>query len=159
MLAGHRLQLFAEVELLIGEGSNLRVHTSLTTEDTHAVTAVMVLFPADETLKQRHPTVADSDGQQQRVVNTSIRLILLDNGRQLFIVAYQHKTVDAACALTVGGKDAHQTGFKNLRGLIDDGHRKVLQVEEERLRLDHRCRTHDDRRLEDALTDERQLGL
>ena len=114
MLTGHRLQLFTEVELLIGEGSNLRVHTSLTTEDAHTVAAVMVLFPADETLKQRHPTVADSDGQQQRVVNTSIRLILLDNGRQLFIVAYQHKTVDAARALTVDGKDAHQTGFENL---------------------------------------------
>ena len=90
-------------------------------------------LPLVEALEERLAAVGKTDGLQRRLSDNSVGAPLLHHGGQLLVVADEDETVYA-----VTGKDADKARLENLRRLVDNAERKVLDIEDEGAGKQHR---------------------
>ena len=90
----------------------------------------VVLVP-DEPLEKRITAVGQSDFLKQRVIDSRLLFALLDNSRQLFVVANQNEPCDGISWI-MGSQQTNDVRFENLTCLVYDGKREVFDGEDER---------------------------
>ena len=110
------------------------------------------LLDAYEAFEERVAAIGEPDGVEPLVVDHRLAGVLLHYGWQLLIVADEDKLVGS-------GQQAHNVGFQDLAGLVDDGQVEVFEVEEVGS-AEHGCRgSHDDLRVENLAFDLHQLAI
>ena len=85
-----------------------------------------MLDVAQQSFEEGIAAVGESDGQEQRVVDSRLFLVLLYNGGQLFVVADEDETFDLRSA-----EQSDDVGFEYLAGFVDNGERETGDVEED----------------------------
>ena len=81
----HGPQLFASIEELVGEGCNVRMHASLTTQDGGKCLATCLMLLSQQAFEERQTTV----------VQRGVVIGLLYYSRQLLMITNEDEAIDA----------------------------------------------------------------
>ena len=74
------------------------MHPSLLVQDTPELRSVLLV----QSFKKRVPAIIQSDALQQGIGDAGLLLTLQGNGRQLLVVADEHKLSDGIAAVVAG---------------------------------------------------------
>ena len=113
---------FAFVELSAGEVGHLGVHAPLARE----VVATIGGDALDEAFEKRAPTIRHTHSAQFGFGDEAFGGRLLHDGRQLAVVADQHKTIDERPPVGVRHDEWQEVWLEELGGFVDDGQREML---------------------------------
>ncbi len=132
MVERHDVEAVA-IEGIVGKLRNVSVHASLLRQHIHEAVVVVAsarLEMCEQTLKERQPAVREMDVAQLRFSHGRLLRRLLHYGRQLLVVAYEHKLVYPAQVVFLCAEQSDEMWLENLRRLVYNGKTEVLYLQQ-----------------------------
>ena len=116
--------MFVEVEHGVREFGNVGVHPALALQNAYELLPSAGTLMPYESFEERIAAVSYSRFEQQGIVHRRFLLRLLNDGRQLLVVAYEYEASDELLRVGAGGvsgEESYYVGFGYLSCLVDDG--------------------------------------